>query len=160
MLSDVQSFNSFSIPRVAQLSQRSNQFNLRTVRYTEKDIKRITASEHYITFSFTLEDKYGDHGLICAIILEEQKPKELFIGTWFMSCRVLKRGMENFVLNTIVNYARDKGYQTIVGEYLPTAKNALVKDHYSNLSFTKDGSLWGLEVATYHSKKCFINTKE
>lgn len=160
MLSDVQSFNSFSTPRVAQLSQRSNQYNLRTVRYCEEDINRIVGSVRHHTFSFTLEDKYGDNGLICAVILEEQQPKELFIDTWFISCRVLKRGMENFVLNTIVDYARNKGYHTVVGEYLPTAKNDLVKDHYSNLGFTKDGALWRLEVATYHSKKCFINTKE
>jgi FkbH-like protein len=160
MLSAVQPFNSFSAPRVAQLSQRSNQFNLRTVRYSEEDINRIIDSVRHHSFSFTLEDKYGDNGLICAVILEEQQPKELFIDTWFMSCRVLKRGMENFVLNTIVDYARNKGYHTIVGKYLPTAKNALVKDHYSNLGFTKDGALWRLEVATYHSKKCFINTKE
>jgi FkbH-like protein len=160
MLSAVQPFNSFSAPRVAQLSQRSNQFNLRTVRYNEEDINRIIGSVRHHSFSFTLEDKYGDNGLICAVILEERQPKELFIDTWFMSCRVLKRGMENFVLNTIVDYAHNKGYHTIVGEYLPTAKNALVKDHYSNLGFIKDGALWRLEVATYHSKKCFINTKE
>jgi len=160
MLSDVQPFNSFSIPRVAQLSQRSNQFNLRTVRYTEEDIKRITASERYITFSFTLEDKYGDNELICAIILEEQQPKTLFIDTWLMSCRVLKRGMENFVLNTIVDYARDQGYQTIVGEYLPTTKNALVKDLYADLGFTQDCAHWRLEIAIYQPKECFINIKE
>jgi len=160
MLSDVQPFNSFSIPRVAQLSQRSNQFNLRTIRYNEEDIKRITASERYITFSFTLEDKYGDNGLICVIILEKKQPKTLFIDTWLMSCRVLKRGMENFVLNTIVDYARDKGYQNIVGEYLPTAKNALAKDLYANLGFTQDGAHWRLEIADYQPKECFINIKK
>ena len=160
MLSDVQPFNSFSIPRVAQLSQRSNQFNSRTVRYTEEDIKRITASESYITFSFTLEDKYGDNGLICVIILEEKQPKVLFIDTWLMSCRVLKRGMENFVLNAIVDYACAKGYQAIVGEYLPTAKNALVKDLYADLGFTQDSAHWRLEIADYQPKECFINIKK
>lgn len=160
MLTDVQSFNSFSIPRVAQLSQRSNQFNLRTVRYTEEDIKRITASGLYITFSFTLEDKYGDNGLICAIILEKKQSKVLVIDTWFMSCRVLKRGMENFVLNTIVDYARNEGYETILGEYIPTAKNVLVKDHYANLGFTQDDSIWKLKIANYQSRENFINIKE
>jgi FkbH-like protein len=159
MVSVVQPFNSFTVPRVAQLSQRSNQFNLRTVRYSEDDINRIINSARYHTFSFTLEDKYGDNGLTCAVILEEKQPKELFIDTWFMSCRVLKRGMENFVLNTIVDYACKKGYNTVVGEYLPTAKNILVKDHYFNLGFTKDGTCWHLETANYHSKKCFINAK-
>jgi len=130
------------------------------VRYTEEDIKRITASESYITFSFTLEDKYGDNGLICVIILEEKQPKVLFIDTWLMSCRVLKRGMENFVLNAIVDYACAKGYQAIVGEYLPTAKNALVKDLYADLGFTQDSAHWRLEIADYQPKECFINIKK
>lgn len=160
MCSDVQYFNSFSIPRVAQLSQRSNQFNLRTKRYTEEDIKSIAESDRYITFSFTLEDRYGDNGIICAIILEILSPKELFIDTWFMSCRVIKRGMEIFVLNTIVNYALKKGYQTLVGEYIPTDKNALVKDHFANLGFNQAGIFWKLETNIYNNKECFINKKE
>lgn len=160
MLSDVKPFNAFSIPRVAQLSQRSNQFNLRTVRYTEEDIKRIADSDQYITFSFTLDDKYGENGLICVIILEKRQSKILFIDTWFMSCRVLKRGMDNFVLNTIVEDARSKGYQTIVGEYVPTAKNAIVENHYANLGFIQDDDFWRLEIDTYQPKECFINIKE
>ena len=160
MHSDVQHFNSFSIPRVAQLSQRSNQFNLRTVRYTEEDIKRIVESDRHITFSFTLEDKYGDNGTICAIILEKLKPKELFIDTWFMSCRVIKRGMEIFVLNTIVRYAHKNGYQKLVGEYIPTDKNALVKDHFTNLGFNQVGMFWELEINMYQNIKCYINNKE
>jgi FkbH-like protein len=160
MASDVHLFNSFSIPRVAQLCLRTNQFNLRTIRYTEENIKGITESERYITFSFTLEDKYGDNGLICAIILEKQQPKILFVDTWLMSCRVLKRGMENFVLNTIVGYAHENGYHALIGEYLPTNKNALVKDLYANLGFTQEGSHWRLEIATYQPKKCYINVGE
>ena len=160
MRSNVQHFNSFSIPRVAQLSQRSNQFNLRTVRYTEDDIKSIVESERYITFSFTLEDKYGDNGIICAIILEKLESKKLFIDTWFMSCRVIKRGMEIFVLNTIVSYALKNGYQTLVGEYIPTDKNALVKDHFANLGFNQAGLFWELEISMYQDKECFIKNKE
>jgi FkbH-like protein len=160
MLSDVKHFNSFSIPRVAQLSQRSNQFNLRTVRYTEEDIKSIVDSDRYITFSFTLEDKYGDNALICAIILEKLNSKELFIDTWIMSCRVLKRGMEIFVLNTIASYTLKNGYQTLIGEYIPTDKNALVKDHFADLGFNQIGKFWRLEISMYQDKECFINNKE
>jgi FkbH-like protein len=159
MLCDVQHYNSFSIPRVAQLSQRSNQFNLRTIRYTEEEIKSITTSDQYITFSFALEDIYGDNGLVSAIILEKTNPKELFIDTWFMSCRVLKRGMENFILNTIVDFARNNNYQTIIGEYISTQKNALVRDLYANLGFIKQDDFWRLETTEYQSKECFINIK-
>ncbi len=159
MLSSVQPFDSFCTPRVAQLSQRSNQFNLRTVRYSEEDIHRISNSSSHYPFCFTLEDKYGDNGTVCAVILKEQQPQELFIENWFMSCRVLKREMEHFVLNTIVSHAKNTGYNTIVGEYLPTAKNALVKDHYSTLGFREEGNFWRLDVAEYQPKECHIRAK-
>jgi len=159
MLAVVQPFNSFSIPRVAQLSQRTNQFNLRTVRYSEKDIKNFSESKTYHTFSFSLEDIYGDNGLICSVILRDRNVNELFIDSWFMSCRVLKRSMENFVLNTITNYAHDKGYKYLIGEYLPTVKNVLVKNLYTELGFNQDQTFWRLNVDTYQYKKCFIKTK-
>jgi FkbH-like protein len=159
MCSDAQPFNSFSIPRVAQLSQRSNQFNLRTIRYTEDELRQFVSSDNYFTFSFSLEDKYGDNGLICAIILEEKQTKKLFIDSWFMSCRVLKRSMENFVLNYIVEFARNNGYQAIIGEYLATEKNELVKDHYARLGFVEKENFWYLSIASYQLKECFINLK-
>lgn len=159
MHSLVQPFNAFSIPRVAQLSQRSNQFNLRTVRYTEDDVRRIADSDNYVTFSFTLEDKYGDNGLICAVILEKRNPQELFVESWFMSCRVLKRNMENFVLNVVASYAVSHGYKKIVGEYIPTEKNNLVKDHYDSLGFVFDSGLWRLDTESCQPKECFIKQK-
>lgn len=159
MLSLVESFNKFNIPRVAQLSQRSNQFNLRTIRYTDADIENLITSKDYFTFAFTLEDKFGDNGLICVIILKHKNESTLFIDTWFMSCRVLKRGMENFVLNTISNFAKEKGYTYLEGEYIPTAKNEMVKDHYLNLGFEQDDTAWKLDVKNYTNRKSFITTK-
>jgi len=160
MVSLVEPFNKFNSPRVAQLSQRSNQFNLRTVRYTETAIELLAnGNKDYHTFSFTLEDKYGDNGLICVIILKNEDSNILFIDTWLMSCRVLKRGMEHFVLNTIVNYANEKGYSIIKGEYIPTAKNEMVKHHYLKLGFQQAGNLWELNMKGYKPKECFISTK-
>ena len=159
MLSLVESFNKFNIPRVAQLSQRSNQFNLRTIRYTDADIENLITSKDYFTFAFTLEDKFGDNGLICVIILKHKNESTLFIDTWFMSCRVLKRGMENFVLNTISNFAKEKGYTYLEGEYIPTAKNEMVKDHYLNLGFEQDDTAWKLDVKNYTNRNSYITTK-
>lgn len=160
MLSLVESFNKFNTPRVAQLSQRSNQFNLRTVRYVEADIEKLIADEESFTFSFTLEDKFGDNGLICAIILQQENSDVLFIDTWFMSCRVLKRGMENFVLNTVADFAKENGFTTLRGEYLPTAKNEMVKDHYFNLGFEEQpNGNWDLNLNNYEKRKSFINIK-
>lgn len=159
MVSAVERFNKFNTPRVAQLSQRSNQFNLRTVRYTESDIETIGNNINYAGFSFTLEDKFGDNGLICVIVLKRETSSNFFIETWLMSCRVLKRGMENFVLNTIVSFAKQYGAQYLKGEYIPTAKNEMVKDHYKNLGFIEDGNYWLLDVSHYEKRKCFIKTK-
>ena len=165
MVSEVSGFDAFNTPRVAQLSQRSNQFNLRTRRYTEADIKAIEADkEHYATFSFTLEDRFGDNGLICVVILEKCDAETLFVDTWFMSCRVLKRGMENFTLNTIADYARANGYRHIIGEYLPTAKNKMVEEHYPNLGFAKLEGMptaqYALDVDSYKHRECYIQIKQ
>ena len=157
MVSNIEAFNKFNIPRVAQLSQRSNQFNLRTIRYTENDINKIVNSASFFSFAFSLKDKFGDHGLICVIILNKQSNSTLFIDTWFMSCRVLKRGMEKFVLNKLVNFAKDNNYKFIIGEYIKTAKNDLVKNHYSELGFKKKNDKFYLEVENYKEISNYIN---
>ncbi len=156
MLSLVEPFNKFNTPRVAQLSQRSNQFNLRTIRYTEADIELMSTSKDYFTFTFNLADKFGDNGLICVIILKKEDDSTLFIDTWFMSCRVLKRGMENFVLNTIAVFAKENKYAYLTGEYIPTAKNEMVKDHYQHLGFEKRNNYWALQVNDFAERKSFI----
>ena len=159
MISLVEPFNKFNSPRVAQLSQRSNQFNLRTVRYTEADIEKATVSENVFSFTFTLSDKFGDNGMICVIILKKANAETLFIDTWFMSCRVLKRGMENFVLNTISKAAKEKGYAYLKGEYISSPKNEMVRNHYFHLGFKQMNEYWILNVTNYDDKKCFITNK-
>ena len=161
MHSMVKPFDKFTIPRVSQLTQRSNQFNLRTVRYTEEEISAISNSDEYLTLDFTLEDKYGDYGLISVIILKKQSAA-LFIDTWIMSCRVLKRGMEKFVLNMIAQQVRKIGVKEIIGEYLPTAKNGIVKEHYHELGFTKcdgENNKWILKLESYSDYPTFITLK-
>lgn len=160
MVSVVEGFTSFNTPRVAQLSQRSNQFNLRTVRYTDGEITELGKSDRHACFSFTLEDKFGDNGLICVIIMEKRDAETLFVDTWFMSCRVLKRGMENFTLNTIVEWAKQHGFKRIVGAYIPTPKNGMVREHYPNLGFkTTQENTYELEVDTYQPRECYITSK-
>ena len=163
MVSTVSGFTKFNTPRVAQLSQRSNQFNLRTVRYTEADVKAMADNPEVIDLSFTLEDKFGDNGLIAVIILKPQDKETLFVDTWFMSCRVLKRGMENYTLNTIVDRAKKAGYKRIIGEYLPTAMNKMVEQHFPNLGFKKvegaETDLYELDVDSYQIRECYIETK-
>jgi len=159
MVSVVQPFTPFNIPRVAQLTQRSNQFNLRTVRYTESEIHAIASSNEYIPLTFTLADRFGDYGLVSVIILKKHN-NGLFIDTWIMSCRVLKRGMEKFVLNQIVSAACKNRFNLLRGEYIPTAKNGMVKDHYEMLGFNKnhDGE-WLLTTDSFGILQTFIKSK-
>ncbi len=164
MVSVVSGFTKFNTPRVAQLSQRSNQFNLRTIRYTDADIEALANDPNVIDLSFTLEDKFGDNGLIAVVIMKPLDKETLFVDTWFMSCRVLKRGMENFTLNTMVEKTRAAGYNRIIGEYLPTPKNKMVENHYTGLGFTKiEGATtaqFELNVNEYLNRECYIETKE
>ena len=161
MVSEVSGFTKFNIPRVAQLSQRSNQFNLRTVRYTDADIEALANDPGVIDLSFTLEDKFGDNGLIAVVIMKPLDKETLFVDTWFMSCRVLKRGMENFTLNTMVDKAKEAGYKRIIGEYLPTPKNKMVEQHYSLLGFAPisgaSTAQFELEIDKYNPRDCYIN---
>jgi FkbH-like protein len=159
MVSVVKPFDDFNVPRIAQLTQRSNQFNLRTVRYTEVDVKVMSQSPQFLTLSFSLEDKFGDYGLIAVVILKRQPDKTAFIDTWIMSCRVLKRGMEEFILNQMLKRARDAGIEMLTGEYLPTLKNAMVKDLYARMGFTANNGKWTLNLRQHKDFKVFICPK-
>ena len=156
MVAQAKPFDSFHFPRIAQLTQRSNQFNLRTVRYTEQEIATIAADEKYVTLYFTLRDKFGDHGLISAVIMEKQENK-LFVNTWLMSCRVLKRGMEEFIVNKMIAAAAAAGFATVEGEYLKTAKNAMVVNIYEKMGFTPMGDgRFVADVVTFRKNKTHI----
>ena len=147
--------------RIAQLSQRSNQFNLRTVRYTEDEIKRIAESDEYRTLSFSLRDKFGEHGLVAAVILKQTAPDTLFADTWFMSCRVLKRGMEEFIMNSLIGCAKAGGFSFVIGEYIPTKKNSQVKDIYPSMGFETYGeNLYRIDVSKYSVKPTFIGEEQ
>ena len=159
MISMVRAFDDFSVPRVAQLTQRSNQFNLRTVRYTEADIDRLRKSDKFLTLSFDLQDKFGDYGLIGLLILENLGKGAAFIDTWIMSCRVLKRGMEEFIVNQMAKRAQELGIERLIGEYLPTAKNKMVKNLYSQMGFTQSNGKWELNLQRFTDLKSFVRTR-
>ena len=163
MVSEVSGFTKFNTARVAQLSQRSNQFNLRTVRYSEGDVAAIAADPDAYGLAFTLSDRFGDNGLVAVAVLRRMDGETLFIENWFMSCRVLKRGMETFTLDQIVSVAKDAGYSRIVGEYVRSSRNAMVEDHYPSLGFVcmddGCGARYALDVAAYQPRSRNIKRK-
>ena len=157
MVATVKPFDEFQTPRIAQLTQRSNQFNLRTVRCTEDDIKRLSKDDSYITRYFMLKDKFGDHGLISVLTMKKKDVRTLFVENWLMSCRVLKRGMEEYIADTMIDIAEKEGFERIVGEYIQTPKNNMVKDLYLKLGFEDIGSnLFEAKVSGYKKHKTYI----
>ena len=161
MIGEAKAFEPVRYARIAQLTQRSNQFNLRTVRYTEGDIERIATDDKYITLYYTLKDKFGDHGLVAVVILEKREEATLFIDTWLMSCRVLKRGMEEFIVNAIFDTAKKYGFKKISAEYIPTAKNKMVSKIYDVMGFDNIGdNQYELDVVEYKNKKNYITMED
>ena len=150
-------FDVFHYPRIAQLTQRSNQFNLRTVRYTEAQVETISRDSNHICLYFTLKDKFGDHGLISVVILDKCTDNSLFVSEWLMSCRVLKRGMEEFIINKILQTAAEHGCTKVTGEYIPTPKNAMVRDLYEKMGFARVGeNRFEADVSRFQYHKTFI----
>ncbi len=157
MIGKATPFEQTRYARIAQLTQRSNQFNLRTIRYTEDEIRRIAEDTDFLTLYYTLRDRFGDHGLVSVVIMKKMSERELFIDTWLMSCRVLKRGMEEYVVNCLVREARKNGFLMISAEYIPTAKNSMVKDIYKDMGFEERGNnRYLLDIRTYKNKNTYI----
>jgi FkbH-like protein len=148
-------FDAFSLPRIAQLIQRSNQFNLTTRRYSEPECQAFMEDvEGSVPLWVSLKDKFGDLGLVLVAICRVS-PDELEIDSFLMSCRVLQRGVEQHAMNTIFAAAQRRGVRRVVGRYIPTAKNSMVKDFYRGFGFKSRGedahgaSTWELAVDDY-----------
>jgi FkbH-like protein len=132
-------FNPFDLTtrvRVAQLINKSNQFNLTTRRYTEAEVAAAEAEPGALTLHARLIDKFGDNGIISIVICRLTEPAVWTIDTWLMSCRVLGRGVEKMVLREILFRARARGIRSLIGIYLPTERNGMVREHYGKLGFT------------------------
>lgn len=142
--------------RIAQLINKTNQFNLTTRRYTEGDVEAFEADKSVFTLQVRLEDKFGDLGMIAVVICRPAaEPAAWDIDTWLMSCRVLGRSVEQAMLDRLASAAQQEGIEALVGRYVPTAKNSMVSDHYGKLGFkcvetAEDGSTrWHLSLADY-----------
>jgi len=139
--------------RVAQLINKSNQFNLTTRRYTEAEVARLESDPSVFTLQVRLRDKLGDNGMISVVICRPAEPSVWEIDTWLMSCRVLGRLVETAVLRELLEHARGRGVTRLRGVYLRTDRNKLVQEHYPNLGFAlvearNDASVWELDIAS------------
>jgi FkbH-like protein len=158
MSAEIDRFSPVYLERIAQLTNKTNQFNLTTRRYNLSEVEAVMRDHNYIGLYGKLSDRFGDNGLI-SIVLGRRDADELdvlHIDLWLMSCRVLKRDMEQAMLDMLVSEARDIGIRTIIGTYLPTKKNGMVAEHYKNIGFTHvstdpntQASTWSLDVTAH-----------
>lgn len=124
------------ISRMAQLTQKTNQFNLTTKRYTETDMEKFVESAEYRVFAFESKDKFGSYGVTGLVILKLYlKEKIAEVDTFLMSCRVIGRNFEFALFNFLVNYVNNLDIQSINGRYIKTLKNEQVRDMYENFGF-------------------------
>ncbi|MCR5301297.1 MAG: HAD-IIIC family phosphatase [Lachnospiraceae bacterium] len=132
----IKSFEPVFLDRIAQLTNKSNQFNLTTKRYSRADIEEVAESDEYIDIYGKLIDKFGDNGVV-SVVIGHINGEVLDMDLWIMSCRVLKRDMEYAMLDGLVRRAKSAGLKKINGYYYPTAKNNMVRDFYDRMGFTK-----------------------
>lgn len=163
MKATIKPFEAVYMSRIAQLTNKSNQFNLTTKRYTQEEIEATAADERFITRYGQLEDKFGDNGVVAISIGKMVENRgggricELIL--WLMSCRVLKRDMEFAMMDEIVSAAIAKGAKKIRGFYYPTTKNGMVRDFYKTQGFDKisedetGNAVWELDVGGGYQKK-------
>ena len=152
MAADFRRFDGVNRARIAQLINKSNQFNLTTRRYTEAQVAALETDNTKMTLQVRLTDRFGDNGMISVVIVDCATWE---IDTWLMSCRVLGRRMEEAVLAQVVMAARLAGAIALTGRYVPSAKNKMVAGHYAKLGFVQvdgdDGgeTVWRLDLDRY-----------
>lgn len=163
MKAEIASFKPIYLERIAELTNKSNQFNLTTKRYSGKDIEKIALAKDYLTLYGKLKDIFGDNGVI-SVVIGLIKKQELHIDLWLMSCRVLKRGMEEAMMDKLVSEAKKLNITTIYGYYYKTAKNKMVEDFYDSFGFQlieKDDNhkKYKLNIKEYQNKNKIIEVE-
>jgi len=158
MVGTIKKFEPVYTARIAQLSNKSNQFNLTTKRYTQTEIEDIMTDESYIPLYGKLVDKFGDNGLV-SVVIGHIVEDICHIDLWLMSCRVLKRDMEFAIMDELVRQCKKKGIKQIKGYYYPTAKNNMVREFYALQGFTKisedeaGNTEWKFDIMHNYEKK-------
>ena len=151
--------NESNIARIAQLTQKTNQFNLTTRRYQEEDIKKFSESEDYFVCCIQVEDKFGDYGTTGVVIAKKNK-EEWVIDSFLLSCRILGKEIEKVLLGFVIDKAREDGAKDIMGEFIPTKKNEAANDFYKNSGFKivekGEKEIWGFDVENKYNYPDFI----
>jgi len=137
--------NNLTIPRISQLTLKTNQFNLTTRRYQEEDIKKFLDAGHWVG-CVQVEDKFGDNGITGVFIIKKNS-SEWLIDTFLLSCRIMGRGVEDSMMAEILKKAKQEGVKTVKGEFIPTKKNAPSANFLSDYGFKKEGQYWTFDTS-------------
>lgn len=154
MVAVIDDFDPIYLQRIVQLTNKSNQFNLTTKRYTQAEMEEVFHSDNYIRLYGKITDKFGDNGVV-SVVIGKKENSSLHIDLWLMSCRVLKRDMEFAMLDELVKESLKNNISEIFGYYYKTAKNNMVKDLFASFGFEKinaaenGDSVWKLNTADY-----------
>lgn len=132
----------FTIPRISQLTLKTNQFNLTTKRYQEEEIQRFSKDNKILVGCAQVEDKFGDNGITSVFIIKNDKPQEWVLDTFLLSCRVMGREIEKGILDYIIKKAKENKIKRIKAEYIPTQKNKPIENFLPNCGFKKEGNYW------------------
>ena len=144
----IKNANEFTIPRISQLTLKTNQFNLTTKRYQESDIKKLSEDDKYVIGCAQVKDKFGDNGITGVFIVQKENSKEWFIDTFLLSCRIMGREVEKGMLGYIMNKAKENGVEQIKAQFIPSQKNKPIEDFLNNCGFQKDGDFWFYSLKT------------
>ncbi len=160
-------FGAADLVRVTQLFNKTNQFNTTTRRYSAEEIANFAAANETLTLQFRLLDKFGDNGLVSAMIIrpDPKQPDVFEIENWVMSCRVFGRQLEYEAMNIVVDQARRRGIKALRADYIPTSKNGVIGELYQSLGFSpvsvgthKNGARsWFLDLARYNARSTYIS---
>ena len=139
---NIKKADDFTIPRISQLTLKTNQFNLTTRRYQEEEIRKFAMDDKKIVRCAEIIDKFGNNGITGVYIVNKNNEKEWIIDTFLLSCRVMSRGVEDGILSQIIQKARNDGVKIIKGEFIPTKKNKPAENFYENFGFKKQDNFW------------------
>lgn len=143
---DIKKSTSFTIPRISQLTMKTNQFNLTTKRYQEEEIKQLSENNNMLVGCVQIRDKFGDNGITGVFIVEKISHDEWFLDTFLLSCRVMGREVEKAMLFYIINEAKKNNIKIIKAKFIPTSKNQPVENLLPDSGFSQKDDFWVYNV--------------
>ena len=151
--------DNFTIPRISQLTLKTNQFNLTTKRYQKEEIEKFSTNKNMLVGSAQVTDKFGDNGITGVFIVKEEKPKEWTLDSFLLSCRVMGRQIENAIINYIIEEAKKNKIEKLKAVFIPTEKNSPIENFLPSCGFDKEDDFWVYDVKKPFKSPDFVTVE-